>query len=187
MQSTHVETWMPIRSYEGLYEVSSFGRVKSLSRIRRNGGVLRERILSPALTQAGYPSVALHIAGRGQRTHLVPHLVAEAFHGPRPEGMQVCHNDGVPGNNQASNLRWDTPSENIRDVIRHGHHFWANKKQCPRGHDLIEPNLVPSKLRVGSRECLACNRARSITAQNGQPFSEDLAHEKYEAIMARCA
>jgi hypothetical protein len=47
-------------------------------------------------------------------------LILEAFIGPRPPGMQCCHKDGNPLNNRLDNLRWDTPSSNSRDTVRHG-------------------------------------------------------------------
>ena len=47
-------------------------------------------------------------------------LIALAFLGPRPNGLWVCHNDGVPTNNRAENLRYDTPTSNTADSIKHG-------------------------------------------------------------------
>ncbi len=47
-------------------------------------------------------------------------LMLLAFKGPRPEGMLGCHNDGDTDNNWITNLRWDTPSENCRDMRKHG-------------------------------------------------------------------
>ncbi len=47
-------------------------------------------------------------------------IVAETLIGPRPFGMQVCHNDGNPLNNHPSNLRWGTPKQNGEDKVRHG-------------------------------------------------------------------
>lgn len=52
----------------------------------------------------------------------VHRFICEAFHGPCPPGMEVCHNDGNPLNNCADNLRWGTHSDNVRDTIRHGRH-----------------------------------------------------------------
>lgn len=50
----------------------------------------------------------------------VHRLILEAFVGPAPDGMQVCHNDGDTTNNRLDNLRWDTPVKNCADKIRHG-------------------------------------------------------------------
>nr|WP_232111245.1 HNH endonuclease signature motif containing protein [Nocardia wallacei] len=85
-------------------------------------------------------------------------LVAEAFIGPRPEGLQVCHNDGDPTNNMLANLRYDTPSENQTDIVRHGKHFHANKTHCPSGHAYAEHAYsIPS--RPNARYCRACQRS----------------------------
>lgn len=60
--------------------------------------------------------------GGKQYHHYVHHLVLEAFVGPRPDGMQACHNDGNACNNTPQNLRWDTIASNRRDAVRHGTH-----------------------------------------------------------------
>jgi hypothetical protein len=63
--------------------------------------------------------VALRRDGR-TATARVSHLVLTAFVGPRPEGMEACHNDGNAENNRVENLRWDTHESNIQDAVRHG-------------------------------------------------------------------
>jgi len=108
------EVWKPVPGWEGVYEVSNHGRIKSLPRHR----VLAARILSQCRTPKGYVQVNLRCAGR-VRHREVHRLVLEAFVGPCPEGMQCCHNDGDPSNNRLENLRWDTPQANSRDQYRH--------------------------------------------------------------------
>lgn len=56
----------------------------------------------------------------GYQQRKVHHLVLEAFVGPRPEGMQGCHNNGDSKDNCAANLRWDTPKANAMDTLLHG-------------------------------------------------------------------
>ena len=122
-----VEEWRPIAGYEELYEVSSWGRVKSLARtiLRRNafGGVSRhprpERILKPSLVSTGYHHVTLYRDGNGWACS-VHHLVCTAFQGPRPPKCEVAHHDGDRGNDHADNLRWATRVENHADQYRHG-------------------------------------------------------------------
>jgi hypothetical protein len=58
--------------------------------------------------------------GPGFVNRLIHRLIAEAFHGPCPEGMECCHNDGNRSNNRADNLRWDTRTNNHADRIQHG-------------------------------------------------------------------
>lgn len=78
-------------------------------------GITWRRLRVAVSKKKPHPSVQL----RGNE-HYVHHLVLEAFVGPRPSGMQGCHDDGVPTNNKADNLRWDTPKGNHADRVRHG-------------------------------------------------------------------
>ena len=115
--------WRPVVGFEGLYEVSSEGRVRSLRRERSgphysNGGIIRERELRHWFTK-GYPCVSMRKDG-GTFKSPVHLLVASAFLGPRPEGMETCHNDGNRNNPAASNLRFDTYEGNRADTYLHG-------------------------------------------------------------------
>lgn len=70
----------------------------------------------------GHLRVELHSLATGvkPRKFMVHVLVLELFVGPRPDGMEACHEDGDPNNNHVSNLRWDTPEGNWADRKRHG-------------------------------------------------------------------
>jgi hypothetical protein len=109
------ERWLPVVGYEGRYEASNFGRVRSIRRSRIH-------VLSPAYSSSGYLCVALSVDGR-QSVRLIHHLVLEAFAGRRPTGMDACHNDGDPFNNAISNLRWATKKENMLDRKIHGRNY----------------------------------------------------------------
>lgn len=118
------ECWLPIQGYENRYEVSCTGKIKSLarntSRIHKGKEVIqpiRERILVSSGTI--YPIVQLLKDGN-QTAHYVHHLVAYHFIGERPEGMQICHNDGNHYNSHVNNLRYDYPSGNAADRVKHG-------------------------------------------------------------------
>lgn len=157
------EEWRDIPGWEGYYQVSDHGRVRSLSRTitRKDGAIVTHngRIRKTTLSTRGYPQVTLHSV-ESDVCRAVHVLVAAAFIRARPEGMHVCHNDGNPLNNSPSNLRYDTPSKNNLDKSRHGTSPEANRTHCSRGH-LHEPvNNVRAKLKKGHRDCLACNRAR---------------------------
>lgn len=119
-----MEIWKDIKGYEGEYQVSNLGRVKSLERYTRCGTngkgkrLIKERFLrAGAYNKFGHVSVVLRIHGTGQPVHK---LVMEAFVGARPENYDICHNDGNPKNNKLENLRYDTRSNNNIDVFRHG-------------------------------------------------------------------
>ena len=62
----------------------------------------------------------------GRHLMFAHRLVLLAFVGECPSGMEACHNDGDPSNNNIDNLRWDTRSSNIKDQVKHGrHHGWS--------------------------------------------------------------
>lgn len=156
------EEWRAIEGFDG-YEVSSRGQIRSLHRVimRRNGSpkTIAERVLNPfVVPPVGYRYV--HLWKENNRTSRGIHvLVLEAFIGPRPHGMDACHNDGEPKNNNLSNLRWDTRAENSRDTVRHGRHREANKTHCKRGHPLSGSNLYINPTSNG-RVCRQCGRDR---------------------------
>lgn len=122
-----VEEWRPVTAPWGdLYEVSSYGRVRSLDRVDPNSrGHIRRyrgRVLKQP-TVGGYHRVTLCRSGMS-RIEYVHALVCGAFHGPRPGTTRevVCaHWDGDTHNNHPENLRWTTFSENNgADRRRHG-------------------------------------------------------------------
>jgi len=97
-----IEQWRDIRGYEGLYQVSNFGRVKS---------VRRDIIRVLSKNAQGYYKVNLAVKGK-QHTFTVHRLVYETFVGPIPDGMQVNHIDENKLNNFVWNLNLMTPKEN---------------------------------------------------------------------------
>lgn len=98
--------------------VSDAGRVRSIDRIDTMGRPWRGIVLSPSVRR-GYPRVTLCRDGERDPRY-VHRLVAEAFIGPCPDGMECCHIDGNSQNNSRSNLRWGTPTSNNADKIKHG-------------------------------------------------------------------
>lgn len=101
------EIWKPVVGYEGLYEVSSEGRVRSLNYKKQN----RIQVLVQNYSRK-YPYLLLCKDGK-IKTHLVHRLVWEAFNGPIPDGMQVNHINEVKTDNRLENLNLMTPKENI--------------------------------------------------------------------------
>lgn len=159
-----MEQWLPVVGYEGIYEVSSYGRVKTVGRviIRSNGHpqTIPERIRRPYSMPSGHLSVNLAGPG-GSRGHLVHRLVAMAFI-ERVEGKpNVLHSDNDPTNNRVTNLRWGTQKENIEDSVESGTaDFWGHKKNpkpnCPQDHPYSGDNLYIDPR--GRRVCRTCKR-----------------------------
>jgi hypothetical protein len=100
------------------YAIDSDGWLWSLWTNRHLGKVWRRRI--PTHAGGPYRYHMLRSADGQRRKRYVHRLVLEAFVGPCPPGMIACHNNGVPTDNRARNLRWDTPAGNAQDSIGHG-------------------------------------------------------------------
>lgn len=117
------ETWKDVPRFEGRYQVSDWGCVRSADRyvrtVAKNGTETERRvkgqILAPQKHTAGYLAVGL-----GGRTWLIGAIVLTAFVGPRPSKHQHAHNDGNRRNNCLANLRWATAAANSADRITHG-------------------------------------------------------------------
>jgi hypothetical protein len=115
------EHWLPVKGFEGLYEVSDAGRVRRLVFI--NGNVrkpyLTPRILKTTKWSTGYLVVDL-CKDNAVSHHAVHRLVLTAFAGPCPEGMVAAHGNGKRDDPRLANLRWATWCENETDKRRHG-------------------------------------------------------------------
>ena len=112
-----MEEWRDIEGYEGLYQVSNEGRVKSVGRVivRSNGRrqIIRERILAPATNCFGYKYVNLRTQGVGGKSITIHRLVAKAFV-PNPNNLpEVNHKDECKENNSADNLEWCDRKYNV--------------------------------------------------------------------------
>lgn len=135
-RSSDTEVWLPVVGYEGYYEVSNTGLVKSLERVTKKpkyNVLVKERILSAPISH-GYPVVVLYKDGK-RRQSAVHSLVLEAFVGKRPDGHQACHFDGNRANAMLSNLRWGTQAENEEDKKRHGTYQYGERNPSARLSD----------------------------------------------------
>jgi NUMOD4 motif/HNH endonuclease len=176
--SDATERWLPIPGYEGFYEVSDLGRVRSLDRTelvdardrctytrRRRGRVLR---VNP--DKDGYHKVRLGRDGF-QIERKVHALVLETFDRPCPEGMECRHLNDIKADNRLVNLAWGTQSENKQDELRNGRNRNLSKTHCLKGHPYDEKNTRVSVRGNGtSRACRACHaeweRARRQERRN---------------------
>lgn len=116
------EIWRDIPDYEGIYQVSNLGRIKSLDRYVKRGksGFFKEGQIQKLQNNGnGYLYKQLKHEGR-HRNFYIHRLVLMVFIGERPDGMVICHKDGDTTNNNLNNLRYDTPLENNIDQFRQG-------------------------------------------------------------------
>ena len=122
------EEWRDVVGYEGRYQVSSTGRVKSLKRKDCLGRTIRERMLKPCDNGRGYLYISLSDGTGEHKRHYIHRLVGEAFV-PNPlEKEDVNHKDENPSNNHASNLEWLTHKENLNYGMRNERVAKANSK-----------------------------------------------------------
>lgn len=104
------EEWRGVPGFDGVYEVSSAGRVR---RVRPASGTWTGKILKPSLN-SGYPRVVLCRDGLKPKGYQVHRLVAFAFLGAPGPGMEVNHKNKDRGDARVENLEWVTRSENLR-------------------------------------------------------------------------
>lgn len=145
---SEAEDWRTIPGFDG-YEASDKGRVRS----NRRGPW---RILATHVDR-GYVRTSLW-NGRHMAKRRVHQLVATAFLGPTPEGLEVRHKDGNRSNNVPSNLEHGSSSDNSLDAVNHGTHNMARKTHCLRGHEFTPENTSRITLATGStaRRCKQC-------------------------------
>lgn len=115
------ENFKNIPGFDGEYQVSDMGRVKSLDRwVKCKSGESRfykGKTLKSTSDEYGRVSVGLSKKGK-RKQYRIHCLVMLAFVGERPKGYSICHKDGDASNNTLSNLRYDTQSENSIDIYR---------------------------------------------------------------------
>lgn len=156
------ELWKPIKGYEGYYEVSNKGRIRSLDRIvitsEGKKYPYKGKLIYLNLKKTGYYNVQLNKDGKG-KTYRVNRLVAEAFvYNPDPESYNIVnHIDGVKTNNNAENLEWTNSSGNQQHAVDNGLQKYEGK--------LLESIL---------RNCREANKRKSKKVAKLDPVTEEI-------------
>lgn len=161
-----IEEWRAIPGWEGYYEASSQGRIRSVDRVietKTGPQRYKSKIISPALEKSGHLRVNLMRNGK-PHTQRVHRLVLMTFCGHPPEGMEACHWNDIGSDNRLENLRWGTRSDNTYDKVRNGNHLNAKKTHCKNGHEFNEKN---TKITCrGTRACNSCDRASAYISRH---------------------
>lgn len=163
------EIWKDIKDYEGLYQISSFGRVKSLYSKVNMGKILKTRI-----NNRGYCCVNLY-KNSIMKSFMVHRLVAVTFIDNPDNKPCIDHINTIKTDNSVSNLRWVTHKENSANKITKKHcSEWQKNKKKPYGYNehgiycnrskiviCIELNKKFSSIREAGRELNICHNSIS--------------------------
>lgn len=174
------EIWKSVVGYEGYYEVSNLGNVKSVDRdVMRSDGVVQHRcgrIKSQFVNRDGYKTV--HLSKDGVESRIGVHiLVANAFVSGKFEGAEVNHKDCNRSNNNSVNLEWVTHSDNVRYAILAGNHVCTTDISGENN-----PNFGNHKLRevYANNKDLARLKQSRPGAKNGRATGIRMYNDSYE-------
>ena len=146
------EIWKDIPGYEGRYQASNTGKVKTLARSWISGRGLTRYITEADKAQTtdkdGYKRVTLSNEGK-KRWH-VHELVCLAFYGPRPKDQQIRHLDHSRDNNNLANLCYGTAKENVAD--RHNNPLYVHPRLGAKLSDETKDKIRQSHLKRGRKE-----------------------------------
>lgn len=164
------ETWKPVVGYEGYYEVSDLGNVRSIDRCVMKASVskrLRGKVIKPYFNNKGYALVKLYRDARGKH-ELVHRLVAAAFV-PNPGGHNIVnHKDENPTNNTAQNLEWCTSAYN--NMYGHMAGLRRNKKQIAQVLNGEVVATYPSQTAAAKAMGLRSSSSISNSCRTGRLF-----------------
>lgn len=131
-----MEIWKQIPNYEGYYEVSNTGKIRSMNRRRKvyhGSYMMRGRELKPSFGSSGYLQVGLSKSGKA-KIFMIHRIVAKVFvvnDDPKCK-IAVNHIDGNKTNNNADNLEWVSYSDNQKHAYANGLNSWNPRKGMPR-------------------------------------------------------
>lgn len=178
---TAAEEWRAVPGYEGAYEVSNLGAVRSLDRVTDRGRRWKGRAMTPSPMRNGYLIVTLWKDGK-QKSPLVHRLVLAAFVGPAPDGCESLHANGARDDNRLANLSWGTHAQNQADQLAHGTHAHASRTQCPAGHPYDDTNTY---VYPGERTHRACRLCRAENLRRWKSRNPERAREIGAAAQRR--
>lgn len=176
------ELWKPVKAYEGAYEISNLGRLRSLDRwvnSKNNSKALKKgKLKKPTLNQYGYYTVRL-FKNQKAKNYSMHRLVAEAFIENPKNKPQINHIDGDKQNNKAINLEWCCASENMKHAYKlelierkqgpdaNGAKFTRNQIRKIRYlHDIKKYTQVKLSKMYGVSNSIICRIVNRVTYQN---------------------
>lgn len=179
------EIWKDIKNYEGLYQVSNFGEIKSLERKvkNRNGYVMKKgKILKPSIVANGY--LMVNLSKENKRKHFYVHkIVADTFINNENKLSVINHINGNKTNNRVDNLERCTYSHNLKEAFRIGLKKPTSKKvyQYELNGDLIKEweSVKKAEYTLKIKHISACCLGKRKTC-GGYKWSYERKMFKYE-------
>lgn len=171
------EVWLPIQGYEGLYEVSHYGRIRSLDRIVRSNPIngfrfQKGRIKGQSDNGEGYLIVSLYKDGVG-RLFYAHRLIATAFiSDPPDENSTVNHKDGNKYNNYWRNLEWMTMADNHKHAKETGLYIGFPTKHVQQWYG----GLLVAEFKSASEAARVTKICRSSIAECCRPYRDNRGH-----------
>lgn len=135
------EIWKDIDGLEGCYQISNFGRVKSLARYDYSTRYIKEKIMKPSKDKDGYLIIGLQCARKHkkQKTYRIHQMVAKAFI-PNPFNLpEINHKDEDKTNNHVDNLEWCTTKYNLT---------YGHRLDCVKGENNPKHKLTPDQVKT---------------------------------------
>lgn len=155
-----MEIWKDIKNYEGLYQISTLGNVKSVTRKKRSIYSNQDIILKPGLNTQGYLFVGLYKNGKTTQKR-INRLVAEAFI-PNPlNKAYVNHKNEIKTDNNVDNLEWVTPKENSNYSVKKIKQYTADNKYIKTWNNLI---TIKKCLNIDRGNIIKCCKGKRKTA-----------------------
>lgn len=192
------EIWKPIPNYEGYYEVSNTGKVRSLSRNKVCGYGHQSRMsgreLKPTTCGNGYYQVCLSVNGKAEH-HMIHRLVATVFvkNDDTKNKVTVNHIDCNKKNNNSNNLEWVSYSDNLKHAYNNGLNKWNPRKGKPsipvvqldiQTNELIafHPSIGEAARKVGAKSATSikrcCNNEKHYHSANGYKWMFEKDYKK---------
>lgn len=170
-----MEEWKAIPGYEGYFEASTEGRIRSVSRVaigRWGSNRRKSHVLTPNTTHHDYQQVKFSIDGKKSQK-LVHRLVAMTFI-PNPDNLpQVNHKDGNGANNAVNNLEWCTASDNClhRNHVLHKYVGRAKKPvKCVETGEVFESSYQAARVMNFSQSCIYMTCQGKLQKTGGYHF-----------------
>lgn len=162
--------WLDIKGYEGLYQVSQHGEIKSVA---RSGVGLVDKIKAQTINNFGYKTVCLSKNNKVKR-HLVHRIIATAFIPNDQDKPNINHINGNKQDNSICNLEWCSKSENVRHAMQTG-----LKKEYKKGIPLSDEHRKNISISLKGRKSPCGMRGKKWTNETRIKFSSTIKDRKY--------